>query len=89
MRKVSMCKVFSRHHGELISVKNNGDVMCFKLFKDAYLFATDPIDVETLGEIELIEIHGAPPGDQTLGCHGPGDKDAIAKDLWSREPFES
>jgi hypothetical protein len=84
-----MCKVLNEHHGELISVKNNGDTMCFKLFKDAILFATDPVDIETLGEIELIEVNGAPPGNQSTGCYGPSEVDAIAKDLWFREPFKS
>lgn len=80
-----MCKVLTLAHGELISVKNNGDVLCFKLFKDAYAYALSGQDL--LGPVDLIEVNGAPPGNQSPGLYSPDEKDAIAKDLWFRTPF--
>ena len=88
MRKSTMCKVVTPHHGEQISVENNGDIRCFKTFKEAYDYATDPIDAEVLGEIELIEVNGAAPGPQSPGRHNPDDLDEIATDLWVRQPFK-
>jgi hypothetical protein len=88
MRKSTMCKVTNAYHGEMISVKNNGDVMCFKSFSDAWTFATDPIDAELLGAVELIEVNGAPPGRQGAELYELDEKDEIAKDLWQRIPFK-
>jgi len=88
MRKNTLSKVICQHHGEMIGARNNGEYMYFKEFDEAYAYVTDPIDVEFLGEIDLIEVHGAPPGPQSPGVYLPGEKNNIRKDLDRRVPFK-
>ncbi len=88
MRKNTMYKVLDKHHGEMIAAKNNGDVMFFKTFSEAWAFVTDPIDIELLGEVDLIDVHGAPPGRQVQDVYSLDEKDLIAKDLFQRVPFK-
>jgi hypothetical protein len=89
MRKNMMYKVLDKHHGEMIVAKNSGDVRFFKSFSEAWAFVTDPIDIELLGEIDLIEVNGAPPGRQGPECYGLDQKDEIIDDLWQRRAFKS
>lgn len=84
----TMCRVFSKHHGMLFAAKNNRDTMCFSKFDDAYAYVTNVIDEETLGPIDVIQVWGAPPGNQVQATYSPEEKDAIRTDLESREPFE-
>jgi len=89
MRKNTLCKVLDKHHGEMIAAKNNGDTCYFKKFAEAWDYVTDPIDAEMLGEIDMIEVNGAPPGRQGSECYGLNQKDEIVDDLLQRHAFAS
>lgn len=90
MRTSTMCRVKSKFQGLFYSVKNNGDVMCFKQFDEAWKYAIDPIDEASLGLVELITITGAAPGPQTPFHFTPDPKDRqpVLAALAMMDPFE-
>ncbi len=79
-----MCRVSTKVHGDMISVKNYGDILCFKEFDEAYAFAVDPIIAEP---VEIIEVHGMPPGPQ-FERFFPNDRQAIEVALDTTIPFK-
>lgn len=85
MKTSIMCRLSSPVHGELIAVNAHGDSVSFGDFARAYDFATQTID--PTDPVELLEVHGAPPGRQ-LTRFAPDERAAIKAALGSATPFK-